>query len=237
MSITEIWQRKSDTELQQAATELQDYRPDVRTVIAAELVRRGIVDPGSVQELQLPPPSRDLLLAAYQVTEADLAINRTGRLTPAQQSRLQVMARSDARWVSGLAGFFAIPMYGLLYVLWQSGRVFDFRNGVGFSQVVLLGVTAVLPTLVLLYGIQTFRIYRRSRQLQVVKTIEGEVELQQDHIKGGVVLYWLVIGKWRFPITPQVNALLRNGHLCCVYYEPITQAIAAIEPIERSPLV
>ncbi|HIK10721.1 MAG TPA: hypothetical protein IGS52_10700 [Oscillatoriaceae cyanobacterium M33_DOE_052] len=237
MTLEDLWRQKSDKELEIAARELADYREDAQKVIRNEMMRRGMVAPDlppKVQPPTPPQPSRQKLLDAFRLTEEDLVANRQGMLTKRQKKMLVVAAKDEAVWATGFALIFGLVMYGILYILVQEGQIINLANGISsVEEIVLLGVTGVLPTFFLIQAVRIWLIYRRSSLAKQVMTTDGAIELEAMRLKYGVMVYQMIVGKSKFGLTPVVYNLLKTGNLCRIYYEPITQSIVAIEPIEK----
>ena len=108
-------------------------------------------------------PRRQTLMDAFGVTEADLTANRQGTLTEEQHQRLLAATLSDATFMAGFAIFFAAVMYGLLYMIIASGKVFDFKDGITVAEFAILFAAGGLPTSAILWAIYTIIIHRRAR--------------------------------------------------------------------------
>ena len=56
---------------------------------------------------------RQRLLAAFQLTDAELDVNRRGELTDRQRQRLRSEADGDATFMAGLALVLGVVLYGI----------------------------------------------------------------------------------------------------------------------------
>lgn len=235
MTLEDLWRQKSDKELEIAAEQLEDYVEEAQIVIRNEMIRRGMVAPdlpAKVQPPTPPQPSRQKLLDAFRLTEEDLTANRQGLLTKRQKQMLIAAAKDEAIWATGLALTLGLVMYGILYFLVQDGRILQWRDGISMAEVVIFGVTVVLPTFWIIAAIRIWLIYRRSIVAKQLMTVDGAIELQEMRLKYGIMVYQIIVGKYKFGLTPLVYNLLKTGNYCRIYYEPITNSIVAIEPRE-----
>jgi hypothetical protein len=173
------------------------------------------------------------LIDAFKITEEDLAANRQGILTARQKKMVLAATSDDATFMAGFAAFFAIVMYGILYFLIQDGRIFDFSKGISVEHIIILCVTAGLPTLGLIWSVYTIVIHRRTRSANQVMIVEGILELQLTRYRRGIVLHEMMIDNHKFALTPLVYGLLQSGKLYRVYYEPIATVVVAIEPVKE----
>ncbi len=236
MTLEELWRQKSDKELEIAAGQLEDYVEDAQIVIRNEMIRRGMVAPDfppKVQPPTHPQPSRQKLQDAFRLTEEDLTANRQGVLTKRQKKMLLAAVKDEAVWATGFAVIFGLVMYGLLYFFVQDGRTINLGNGISLEEIVLIGVTGVLPTFFIIQAVRILLIYRRSSLAKQVMIVDGAIEVQAMRFKYGVMVYQMIVGKFRFGLVPVVYNLLQTGNFCRIYYEPITNTIVAIEPRER----
>ncbi|GAB4292932.1 MAG: hypothetical protein Fur0025_28970 [Oscillatoriaceae cyanobacterium] len=235
MTLEELWRQKSDKELEIAAGQLEDYIEDAQIVIRNEMMRRGMVAPDLPPKVKLPTPpqpSRQKLLDAFRLTEEDLTANRQGVLTKRQKKMLMAAVKDEAVWATGFALIFGLVMYGILYFLVQEGRTINLGNGISIEEIVLLGVTGVLPTFFIIQAIRIGLIYSKSSLAKQVMIVDGAIELQAMRLKYGVMVYQMIVGKYKFGLTPLVYNVLQTGNFCRIYYEPITNSIVAIEPRE-----
>ncbi len=120
ISFEEVWGRKDDQELKKAASELLDYRAEVREIILAELARRNMLDGRdiSVQKAPvIPQPDRSDLLAALDLKEEEIVINKQGNLSKGQENKLRRLMKNGFIFSTSFAIVIATVMYGVFFMI------------------------------------------------------------------------------------------------------------------------
>ena len=177
-------------------------------------------------------PRRQTLMDAFGVTEADLTANRQGTLTEEQHQRILAATLSDATFMAGFAIFIAVVMYGVLYMIIDSGKVFDFEKGISLADIVILFAAGGLPTAGILWGVYTIFIHRRARNARRVEVAEGLAEPQVRRYKK-VVLHQVIVDGRTFDVSPQALEWIESGRSYRIYFEPLSKVVVAVEPMEQ----
>ena len=171
----------------------------------------------------------DALRAAFACDEADLEANRGGALSPAQAKRAAAATSFDAWFNAGFAILFAAVMYGVLWFILDSGKLFDFAQGISFAEVVILVVAGGLPTACLGYAAYTIRVHFRSRDAVAVASIEGPASLGEMRWRGAVA-HEVSVGGETFPLSATAHAALIQDRPVRLYYVESSRVVVAAEP-------
>ena len=173
-----------------------------------------------------------VLLGAFGATESDLAANQDGILTAEQKQRLLAATSGDATFMGGFAIFFAAVMYGVLYMIVDSGKVFEFSDGVSLAEGGILLAAGGLPTAGILWGIYVIFIHQRARGATSVEKIEGTASPKVLRHRQAVV-YQLTIGGQTFDLTALAHERIESGQPYRAYFEPRSNVVVAMERIEN----
>lgn len=144
--------------------------------------------------------------------ESDLAYNRAGQLSPAQQARLHAGWRVFRWMFGGLAAF----MFGLGIVFWLSGDSAGLLS-TWFFALIVLGV---------LYSFR--RTMDQIQQPGQVARIKGRVrrEMRKDDDEP---YYLLHVGELQLRMERRDYAYFEDGAAYRVYYVPATNYLVSAE--------
>ncbi|MBX7194153.1 MAG: hypothetical protein K1X94_19015 [Sandaracinaceae bacterium] len=174
---------------------------------------------------------RQHLLAAFEVTDAELDVNRRGELTERQRQRVRRAVDDDATFMAGLALVLGVVMYGIGGYLAYDGRVFavhDAGDVLGIAGIVF--GTVLLPTSAIAWAGYTAWIASRARGPLSVKTLEGEVETRHIAYKESEIFELHVAGE-RYDISKAAHAVIASGARHRVFVIPEIRMVIAVEPV------
>ncbi|MBN8609501.1 MAG: hypothetical protein J0L92_02895 [Deltaproteobacteria bacterium] len=172
------------------------------------------------------------LLAAFDATEADLAVNRRGELTDRQRQLVRRAVDEDATSMFVIALVLAVVMYGIGGFLVVDGRVFRVEDGSDVAGVIGIAFgTFVLPTAGIVWAGYTAWIASKARGKLTVKVYEGAVETRSIAYKQSEVFDLRVAGK-TFQLTPRAFAVIVSGAHYRVHMIDEIAAVIAVEPLE-----
>lgn len=174
------------------------------------------------------------LLAAFDATEADVAVNRRGEVTDRQRLLIRRGVDEDATSMFVIALVLAVVMYGIGGFLVVDGRVLRVEDASDVAG--LLGIafcTFVLPTAGIVWAGYTAWIASLARGKLTVKALEGLVETRRIAYQHTEVFDVRVAGQ-TFHLTQRGFAAVVSGARYRVHViEPI-RAVIVIEPLEES---
>ncbi len=176
-------------------------------------------------------PAR-LLRESFGVTEDDLALHRTGRLSAEQAGRVRAATGDDALFMCGLAVVLAAVMYGVLYMIVSSGKVFRPGEPIGFAHVAIVLVAGGLPTAALLWAAYTVVVHVRGNRAPRVEAVEGTIR-KSKLAHRQLVLHEIVVADRRFGVTERAFEAFEDGRAYRVHYVSIADVVVSAEPIER----
>lgn len=174
---------------------------------------------------------RQRLLAAFQLTDAELDVNRRGELTDRQRQRLRSEADGDATFMAGLALVLGVVLYGIGGYLAHDGRVFvvhDAGDVIGIAGIVF--GTVLLPTSAIAWAAYTAWIAARARGPLTVKVLEGAVETRHIAYKESHV-YELHVAGERYDVSSAAFDAIVSGAPHRVFVIPEIRAVIAVEPV------
>lgn len=174
---------------------------------------------------------RQRLLAAFQLTDAELDVNRRGELTDRQRQRLRSEADGDATFMAGLALVLGVAMYGIGGYLAYDGRVFEVHDAgdvLGVAGIVF--GTVLLPTSAIAWAGYTAWIASRARGPLTVKVLEGAVETRHIAYKESHV-YELHVAGERYDVSSAAFDAIVPGAAHRVFVIPEIRAVIAVEPL------
>ncbi len=159
-------------------------------------------------------PPNTALLAAFGSSEADIAVNRQGGLSPAQLRAL---------WRERLPSLcLALGGCGLLFLVWQSFQ----RNQVDATSTALVAALLLLGLLGSLF--LSARAWRQLRALRA-QTTAGIAQLEE---RGGRYGGWFLYVDGRaFELTARQFYALRSGMALAVYSAGPGKRLLAVEEI------
>lgn len=173
------------------------------------------------------------LLAAFDATEADLAVNRRGEVTDRQRQLVRRAVDEDATFMFVLALVLAVAMYGIGGYLVVDGRIFRIEDASDAAGVVGIALaTFVLPTVGIVWAGYTAWIASKARGKLTVRALEGTVETRGIAYRG-TEIFELRVEEQTFDLTPRAFAAVISGGRYRVHVIPQIGAVLAIEPAER----
>lgn len=171
------------------------------------------------------------LMQAFDFTSEDLAINKSGKLSPRQIKRYK-KASNRGR----IASFFIMLAFGV-------GAYFTLRPFF-FEGLAVAGNLVRLIGGIVLTGVALFFLYAMfEKDKPVVKSAEGKVQFVSresetplsDGTSTTTTTYYVVIGDERFVVGPDKYQLFNQGDIYAIYKEvSVLSSILSIEYIGPS---
>ncbi len=147
-----------------------------------------------------------LLISALNFTAADLADNQRGRLSPNQR---EILLRQVVSSVRG---------WGLVVaVLGIGGLMFQSMVVIWFAGVMMAAVAALIW------------LSFQADLANGVRAVDGRVTLQERLPLPFWSPYYLVIGRFRFPVSREIGHGFTRGHSYRVYYISRSRTIVSGE--------
>lgn len=174
---------------------------------------------------------RQRLLAAFEVTDAELDVNRRGELTERQRQRVRRAVDEDATFMAGLALVLGVVMYGIGGYLAYDGRVFEVHDAgdvLGIAGIVF--GTVLLPTSAIAWAGYTAWIASRARGPLTVRMLEGELETRHIAYKESEIFEIHVAGE-RYDVSRAAYEVIVSGARHRVFVIPEIRVVIAVEPV------
>lgn len=165
------------------------------------------------------------LMAALNITEADLQMNKQGQLSPDQCRRLE--HEYEAWTWTKYIGWVAMPLL-IAYTIFDGVRIGDSvssRAGI----IILIMIIFSAFSIVIRTKQQTTR---ADLDEGTVKVAQGSVQLFRYRRKNGTV-YQVRINHLQWRISRPVYHLLRQNGRYVIYYAPQSKRVLAITPVDE----
>lgn len=168
----------------------------------------------------------------FRFTHADLQANRQGRLSPAQQKRLDAEARAEQRSARDSAGIlFVIALLGLAF-----GLILSWFAPTLLSRIFFLGLLCTLWPAA--WGWRGWKILSEASalsQARQVQTARGRVHIRREADPDGGAEYILQVDGREFDVEQDPTRGLVAGTDYAVYFLAATEQVLSIEPMPGIP--
>lgn len=171
------------------------------------------------------------LRESFGASEDDLALHRSGRLSTEQARKVRGATGDDAVFMSGTAVVLAVVMYGVLYMILSSGKLFRPDRPIGPAHLVILLVSGGLPTVSLLWAAYTVFVHVRGNRAPRVESVEGPIR-KSTLARRQLVLHEIHVAERRFGVTERAFDAFEDGRAYRVHYVPIVDVVVSAEPID-----
>ena len=168
----------------------------------------------------------------FRFTPADLQANRQGRLSTAQQKRMDDEARAGLKSARDSAAIlFVIALLGLAFGLTLSWFAPTVPSRIFFLSLLCL----LWPGA---WGWKGWKILSEAKarsQPQQVKCVSGRVHIHTIQAPGASREYILQVAGREFDVEKDPSGALMEGAAYTVYFLPATEEVLAVEPLPGIP--
>lgn len=165
----------------------------------------------------------DNLGRAFNITEAELILNRSGKMSQRQRNRV----RRKALMIDGIVSIMIMISGGI--PLWGAYRVITSPHNVWWFTLLLVvfGITICLA------GIEGFRRAIRIANTKEVMCITGKIARQIKQMGEGTS-YQIIVDEQIFPVSPQIYESFIPQSRYHIYYLVPDHVVVAAESAHAS---
>jgi hypothetical protein len=159
--------------------------------------------------------------AVYEFTEQELISNQRGFMSSGQKEMIHQYAagiRRSQRATAKVAIIF--PFIGLCIILALSLSNADARAAL-FSDILnLLVLAGLIPMVLAIFALSIYLADKRADKLATsnLSTVEGRVQLDEEHSSGVGSTYYVIIGKTRFAFPEDISHVFPENSKFRFYY-------------------